>query len=144
MSELAETIIKMFEGLRLKAYQDSVGIWTIGYGTTGSFVIPGMQISVEQAEKYLQDSLVTIEDEIKTLVKVPLNDNQLAALESFVYNLGIGAFAKSTLLKLLNKGEYADAAVQFGFWVHAGSKILPGLVKRREAERKLFLTPSGD
>lgn len=144
MTDQAKVIIRGFEGLRLKSYQDSVGVWTIGYGTTGSFVTPKMQISIEQAEKYLVDSLKILEQEIQTLVKVPLNENQLAALESFCYNLGIGAFAGSTMLKLINKGEFENASLEFHKWIYAGKKILPGLVKRRAAEKDLFLTPTGD
>lgn len=140
MTEQADDLIKSFEGLKLKAYQDSVGKWTVGYGHTKG-VTPGMRISIEQAERYLAEELAVIEDEILTLVKVPLNENQLAALESFIYNLGIGAFAGSTMLRMINKGDYENAAVQFKFWIHAKGKILPGLIKRREAEAKLFLTP---
>lgn len=140
MTEQAETLIRVFEGLRLKAYQDSVGVWTIGYGETQG-VTPGMCISIEQAESYLQARLGILEDEILTLVRVPINDNQLSSLESFCYNLGIGAFAHSTMLKLINKGNFQDAANEFDVWVHAGGKILPGLIKRREAEKELFLTP---
>lgn len=140
MTEQAETLIKTMEGLKLKAYQDTGGVWTIGYGETKN-VTPGMQISIQQAERYLETRLAILEQEILTLVKVPLNDNQLSALESFCYNLGIGAFAGSTMLKMINKGDFKDAALQFGFWVHDNGKIIPGLVKRRAIEAKLFSTP---
>ncbi len=144
MTEEAETIIRVFEGLRLKAYQDSVGVWTIGYGHTGKDVTPGMQISIERAEQLLKADLAVIEEELQELVKVPLNPNQLAALESFIYNLGIGAFSKSTLFALLNQGDYGGCAGQFHKWIYAGKNILQGLVNRRAAEVKLFLTPIGD
>ncbi len=144
MTEEAETIIRVFEGLRLKAYQDSVGVWTIGYGHTGKDVTPGKQISIERAEQLLKADLAVIEEEIGALVKVPLNANQLAALESFIYNMGIKAFADSTLFKMLNDGDYDGAAGQFHRWIYAGKNILQGLVKRRAAEVKLFLTPNGD
>lgn len=140
MSELAEATIKQFEGLRLKAYQDSVGIWTVGYGETKG-VTPGMRISIAQAEKYLKARLEVLEQEIQTLVTVPLNNNELSALESFCYNLGIGVFAGSTMLKLINKGEFESAADEFHKWIYAGKKIVQGLINRRAAEKKLFLTP---
>lgn len=140
MTEQAEILIKTLEGLRLKAYQDSGGVWSIGFGETKG-VTPGMQISIQQAEKYLEARLATLEEEILTLVKVPINDNQLSGLESFAYNLGIGALAGSTMLKLINKGDFAEAADQFSLWTHVKGKIIPGLVTRRKAEQKLFLQP---
>lgn len=140
----AEELIKQFEGLRLKAYADPVGIITVGYGETGKHVTPGMCISIDQAEKYLKARLEVLEQEIQTLVKVPLNENQLAALLSFSYNLGIGAFGGSTMLCLINKGQFSEAANEFHKWVYAGKRILPGLIKRRAAEKTLFLTPIGD
>ncbi|EOH4135354.1 lysozyme [Pseudomonas aeruginosa] len=133
-------LIKSFEGLRLSAYQDSVGVWTIGYGTTRG-VTPYMTITVEQAERMLANDIQRFEPELDKLVKVPLNQNQWDALMSFVYNLGSANLASSTLLKLLNKGDYRGAADQFPRWVNAGGKRLEGLVKRRAAERALFLGP---
>lgn len=131
-------LIKSFEGLRLSAYQDSVGVWTIGYGTTRG-VTRYMTITVEQAERMLSNDIQRFEPEMDKLVKVPLNQNQWDALMSFVYNLGAANLASSTLLKLLNKGDYQGAADQFPRWVNAGGKRLEGLVKRRAAERALFL-----
>ncbi|HEJ5874602.1 lysozyme [Pseudomonas aeruginosa] len=133
-------LIKSFEGLRLSAYQDSVGVWTIGYGTTRG-VTSYMTITVEQAERMLANDIQRFEPELDKLVKVPLNQNQWDALMSFVYNLGSANLASSTLLKLLNKGDYRGAADQFPRWVNAGGKRLEGLVKRRAAERALFLEP---
>ncbi|HBO7470569.1 TPA: lysozyme [Pseudomonas aeruginosa] len=133
-------LIKSFEGLRLSAYQDSVGVWTIGYGTTRG-VTSYMTITVEQAERMLANDIQRFEPELDKLVKVPLNQNQWDALMSFVYNLGSANLASSTLLKLLNKGDYRGAADQFPRWVNAGGKRLEGLVKRRTAERALFLEP---
>ncbi|HFO1371968.1 lysozyme [Pseudomonas aeruginosa] len=133
-------LIKSFEGLRLSAYQDSVGVWTIGYGTTRG-VTRYMTITVEQAERMLSNDIQRFEPEMDKLVKVPLNQNQWDALMSFVYNLGAANLASSTLLKLLNKGDYQGAADQFSRWVNAGGKRLGGLVKRRAAERVLFLEP---
>lgn len=141
MTDLAEEIIKKFEGLKLKAYQDSAGVWTIGYGETKN-VSPGMQISIDQADKYLKARLSVLEEEIQTLVKVPLNNNQLSALESFCYNLGIGAFAGSTMLRLINKEDFKGAVAEFHKWIYVKGKIIQGLVNRRDAEKKLFSTPT--
>ena len=131
-------LIKSFEGLRLRAYQDAVGIWTIGYGTTRG-VRPGMTISKEEAVKFLQEDLARFEKSINDAVKVPINDNQFSALASFTYNVGSGAFRSSTLLRLLNQGDIQGAADQFPRWNKAGGRALAGLTRRRNAERLLFL-----
>lgn len=136
-------LIKEFEGFKSKAYQDIVGIWTIGYGTThinDTPVVIGMTCTTEQAEEYLQDELKTIIASIDKLVKVPLNQNQFDALVSFCYNLGGHALATSTLLKKLNTGDYIGAADQFLKWDHAGGKKVPGLTRRRIAERELWIS----
>lgn len=135
-------LIKRFEGCRLEAYQDSVGVWTIGYGitsATGFKVYKGQKITQEQADELLLKHLTTYERAVARNVRVPLTDNQFAALVSFTYNLGEGALKSSTLLKKLNKGDYQGASKEFGKWVKAGGKKLKGLVDRREAERQLFL-----
>lgn len=139
-SQRGLSLIKSFEGLRLQAYQDSVGVWTVGYGTTRG-VSAGMSITKEQAERMLLNDVQRFEPELGKLVKVALNQNQWDALMSFVYNLGAANLASSTLLKLLNRGDYQGAADQFSRWVNAGGKRLEGLVKRRAAERALFLEP---
>lgn len=132
-------LIKRFEGLRLEAYRDSVGIPTIGYGHTHG-VKMGDVITGAQADAFLREDLQVAELTINTNVKVKLTQGQLDALASFVFNLGSGNFVKSTLLKKLNTGDYAGAADEFGKWVNAGGKKLPGLVNRRAAEREVFLT----
>ncbi len=132
-------LIKSFEGLRLSAYRDAVGIWTIGYGTTRG-VKPGMRISEAEAEKFLQEDLTRFEQAIHEALSVPVNDNQFSALVSFTYNIGSGAFRSSTLLRLLNQGEdVRNVAAQFLRWDKAGGKVLAGLTRRRNAERALFL-----
>jgi len=132
-------LIKSFEGLRLKAYRDAVGIWTIGYGTTRG-VQPGMEITERQAEEFLQADLARFEQAINGAVKAPINDNQFAALVSFTYNVGSGALRSSTLLRLLNGKENVRAvADQFPRWNRAGGRVLAGLTRRRQAERSLFL-----
>lgn len=130
-------LIKTYEGLRLKAYQDSVGVWTIGYGHTRT-AKPGMTITAEEAEALLRQDLADAEKAVTRLVKVPLNDNQYSALVSFVFNLGSGNFAMSTLLKKINSGDIAGAAKEFKRWNRAGKKVLAGLVRRRDAEAALF------
>ncbi|MCO7595084.1 MULTISPECIES: lysozyme [Pseudomonas] len=137
-SQRGLSLIKSFEGLRLQAYQDSVGVWTIGYGTTRG-VRPGMSISKEQAERMLLDDVQRFELEVQRLVSVPLSQSQWDALVSFTYNLGAANLESSTLRRLLNAGDYAGAAEQFPRWNKAGGKVLPGLVRRRAAERELFL-----
>ncbi|AVV37816.1 lysozyme [Pantoea vagans] len=132
-------LIKRFEGLELKAYKDSVGILTIGYGHTHA-VKAGDAITSERADAYLREDLQVAELTINTNVKVKLTQGQFDALVSFVFNLGSGNFVKSTLIRKLNAGDYAGAADEFGKWVNAGGKKLPGLVKRRAAEREVFLT----
>lgn len=130
-------LIKSFEGLRLSAYRCPADIPTIGYGTT-SGVKMGDTITKERAEELLREDVKRFEAQVFRLVKVPLSQGQFDALVSFVYNLGAGNLSNSTLLRLLNAGDYAGAAAQFDRWTKAGGKVLPGLVRRRAAERALF------
>lgn len=137
-------LIKQFEGLRLKAYDDGVGVWTIGYGTirypNGVRVKSGDTCTKEQAEQYLKTDLDSFENVINTKVKVPLTQNQFDALACFVYNVGATNFSNSTLLRKLNAKDYSGAADQLLRWNKAGGKVMNGLTRRREAERKLFLS----
>lgn len=146
ISDKGISLIKQFEGLRLTAYQDSVGVWTIGYGWTqpvdGKPIRPGMTIKEETAERLLRTGLVGYESDVSKLVKVKLTQVQFDALISFAYNLGARALSTSTLLQKLNAGDYAGAADEFPRWNKAGGKVLPGLTLRREAERALFLLDS--
>ncbi len=137
LSQKGLDLIKGFEGLRLNAYQDSGGVWTIGYGHTGG-VKPGDSISQAQAEQYLRQDTGSAQQAVRNAVKVPLTQNQFDALVSFTYNLGAGALQKSTLLKKLNAGDYAGAQAEFGKFVHAGGQVLQGLVRRRGEEAALF------
>lgn len=130
-------LIKRFEGLRLTAYDDGVGVQTIGYGHTAG-VKAGMTITAEQAVQFLREDLHSAERDIDRLVTVHLCQHQFDALASLVFNIGGTAFRDSTLLRKLNAGDYAGAALQFDRWVHGGGKILPGLVRRRAAERAMF------
>lgn len=132
--------IKAHEGCALTAYQDGGGIWTIGYGHTGN-VHEGDTITQDQADALLVADCEPAEDAIDSKVTVPLNTNQYDALGSFTFNIGVENFENSTLLKLLNAGDYQGAADQFGRWVHdAAGNVEPGLVRRREDEKELFLT----
>ncbi|NNJ16322.1 MULTISPECIES: lysozyme [Pseudomonas] len=137
-SQRGLNLIKSFEGLRLQAYQDSVGVWTIGYGATRG-VKPGMTITKDQAERMLLNDVQRFEPEVQRLVTAKLNQDQWDALVCFTYNLGAANLESSTLRRLLNAGDYAGAADQFPRWNKAGGKVLPGLVRRRAAERDLFL-----
>ena len=131
-------LLKSFEGLRLTAYLDAVGVWTIGYGTTRG-VKKGMKITEAQAEKLMKRDLVTFEAAVKKYVNVPLTSDQFSALVSFSYNVGVGAMSKSTLVRMLNQKNYKGAADQFLRWNKGGGRVLAGLTRRRKAERALFL-----
>ena len=129
--------IKRSEGCSLTAYLDSVKVPTIGVGHTRGVKL-GDTCTEEQADQYLLDDLESVYSDIEALVEVPLSQGQFDALCSFVFNLGGPALRGSTLLKLLNAGNYDAAKAQFGKWVKAGQQVLPGLVKRRAAEAAMF------
>lgn len=139
-------LIRKWEGLRLSAYLDPVGIPTIGYGTIkyndGTPVRLGDTLTETEAEDLL---IQHIEDDIlggmDQAITAPINENQYCALVSFTYNLGIGNFRSSTLLRKLNAGDYVGASLEFSRWNKAGGKILQGLVNRRADERALFNSP---
>jgi GH24 family phage-related lysozyme (muramidase) len=132
-------LIKKWEGLRLTAYLPTPNdVWTIGYGHTKT-AKRGMTITEKQAEDLLKGDLAWVEEALARNVKVPLKQNQYDALASFVYNLGEGNFRSSTLLKLLNAGDYDGAADQLLRWNKQKGKVLRGLTNRRMEERALFL-----
>jgi lysozyme len=137
-------LIKNFEGLRLRAYLPTPNdVPTIGYGSTsilGRKPILGESISLQQAEEQLEKDLYKFECTINKLVNVPLTQNQFDALVCFVYNVGSGAFTTSTMLKKLNAGDYVGASEQFIRWNKQAGKELPGLTRRRLAEKALFLS----
>lgn len=132
-------LIKKYEGLKLTSYLCPAGVPTIGWGHTYG-VKMNRTISVAEAEVLLDHDYQEAEDDVLELITVPLTDNQLGALTSFVFNLGQGALKESTLRKKLNQGDYKGAAEEFDKWVYAGSKKLNGLIKRRAEEKQLFLT----
>lgn len=142
INELGLAKIKQFEALKLKAYQDSVGVWTIGYGHTAMAGPPpvhsGMVISEKEANDILNRDLAAYEASVEKAVKVKLTDNQFAALVSFCYNVGPGNFEKSTLVKKLNAGDYDSVPRELAKWNRAGGKVLKGLTNRRAAEAGLW------
>jgi len=133
-------LLKEFEGLRLEAYKCPAGVWTIGYGHT-RMAKEGMKISADVAEAYMHSDLGPIEKQLDKMFPSGLNDNEFSALVSLCFNIGMGAFKKSTLCKLLMEGKKQEAAAEFLRWNKAGGKELAGLTRRRSAERDLFLKP---
>ena len=144
--------LKQYEALRLRAYDDFhparditdisqvKGTLTVGFGHTGADVFPTMVISEAEAERLLSVDVEKFTDGVAMLVEVPLTDNERVALVSLAYNIGLGAFQDSTLLEKLNAGDPAGAADEFPKWRMSKGEIMPGLVRRRAAERTLFLT----
>lgn len=138
----AESIIKQFEGCELTAYKDLKNIWTIGYGHTGKDVVSGMKITQEQADTLLEHNMyltLAMLDHIVPSIEMK-SENKSNALVSFVYNIGIGQFQESTMLKMIRAGDLdSDVAMQFDRWVFCDGKVVDGLYRRRMAEKALFL-----
>ncbi|MDY4315647.1 lysozyme [Pectobacterium actinidiae] len=146
INEAGLDLIKSFEGLKLTKYLDTAGRWTIGYG---HLILPHENfdngITLQEADLLLRHDLKTAEAGVQHYVNVDLNGNQFGALTSFTYNLGVESLETSTLLRLLNQGDYTAAADQFPRWDKDGEHVVEGLLRRREAEKALFLqsiTPS--
>ena len=137
-SQVGINLIKKYEGLRTNAYLCPANVWTIGYGHTKG-VSRGMMISHLEAEELLQEDLRVYEKAVNESVKVDLTQNQFDALVSFTYNVGVGAFSNSTLLRLLNRSKVKEVANQFSRWTRTGGQVLPGLVNRRKDEYSLFI-----
>jgi len=133
-------LTEQFEGCALTAYQDQVGVWTIGYGHTGPEVVAGLTITQAQAQAYLAQDVSSAAACVNKVVTLPLAQDEFDALVDFVFNLGSGAFEGSTLLRDLNAGNFSDAAAQFDLWDHAGGAVVAGLLRRRQAEAALFTT----
>lgn len=148
-------LIKKFEGFRSRAYRDAAGVWTIGYGHTGRSgppaVRPGMRISMARAEEMLRKDLESFAQEVAALVGAErlrqLNDNQFGALVSFAYNVGVGNFARSSVLRAVRHGRFDEVPRLLMRWTKARDprtgrlRTLRGLVRRRRAEGHLWLTP---
>jgi lysozyme len=137
INDVGLKLLTTFEGCELAAYDDGVGVWTIGYGHTAG-VAPGMTITQPEAEEFLRQDLAEFESYVTDLVKVDLSADQFSALVCFCYNTGPEAFGGSTLLKHLNAGDFAGAAGQFPRWNKGGGEPMLGLTRRRLAEQALF------
>ena len=131
------SLIQKFEGCELEAYKCPADVWTIGYGHTKG-VVEGMKITKEEAEQMLIDELHEYENYINKYVTVALSQHQFDALVSWVYNLGPANLKASTMLKVLNEGQYEEVPSQMKRWNKAGGKTLDGLIRRRQAEAYLF------
>ena len=142
MTQKGINLIKQFEGLCLKAYKCPAGVWTIGYGHTQG-VKEGDTITEREAENLLRKDVCNFECNVRCSVIANLNDYQYDALTSLAYNIGLSAFRKSTLLRIINNGNATEDEIrrQFSRWVYGGGKQLPGLVRRRAAEADLYFTP---
>ena len=144
VSPFGVDLICGFEGKRLTAYDDGVGVWTIGFGTTvypnSIKVKKGDACTEAQAKAYMAHDLKKFESAVNNAVTVPLSQNQFDALVSLAYNIGTNAFSGSTLVKKLNSNDFRGAADQFDVWVNAGGKRTQGLVNRRGKEKALFLS----
>jgi lysozyme len=126
------------EGCRCEAYQDVAGVWTIGYGHTGPDVHAGLSITEQQAEALLAQDVSSTAAFVNRSVTVPLTQEEFDGLVDFVFNIGTGAFQKSTMLADLNAGNFAGAAAQFQLWDRAGGKVVAALLQRRNMEARLF------
>jgi lysozyme len=141
--DVALRLIKQFEGLKLEAYPDpgtGGDPWTIGWGSTGSGIKKGVKWTQQQADDRLASDVTKFADGVAELVKVNTNQNQMGALISFAYNVGLGALSGSTLLRKLNAGDYLGAQGQFARWNRAGGRVMAGLTRRRNAEAAVFGT----
>jgi len=134
-------LIAAHEGVRLKSYRDSTGKWTIGYGHTAT-AHAGQSITKQQALNLLREDLAVKEDCVEQYVVVPLTQGQFNALVSLAYNIGCGGFRKSSVLELINKGRYQEAANAMKSYNRAGGKVLAGLTTRRAAEVAMFTNGS--
>jgi GH24 family phage-related lysozyme (muramidase) len=136
-SEVGRELIKEFEGCKQVAYQDSVGVWTIGYGHTKD-VYEGQLAIKKTCDRFLEEDLDEFEGYVDSYVKVELNQNQFDALVAWTFNLGPGNLSESTMLRKLNEGDYDAVPDEMRRWNKAGGEVLNGLVRRRDAEAGLF------
>ena len=136
---IATALIPVFEGTVYTPYRDDGGVWTVCTGHTGSDVIPGHRYTPAQCDAFLKADLRTANNAVTRNVKVPMNEMQEAALTSFVFNVGAGSFAKSSLLKQINAGHYTAACDSLTRWVYIGQVKSPGLMNRREIEKEICL-----
>lgn len=141
-SDAGLLLIKQFESVKLKAYKCPAGVWTIGVGHTSAAgppkVSPGMVISPQEADRILRADVADIDNDMSWLIKVELTQNQWDAIASWTFNCGVGALQKSTLLKRINAKQFDKVPAELMKWTKGGGKELPGLVRRRRAEAKLW------
>jgi len=140
MNKAGLDLIKSFEGLRLKAYRCPAGVPTIGYGATGPDIKIGMIWTEGQCHARLVADVARFEQAVAKALTVTANENQFAAMVSLAFNIGAGGFARSSVLRRHNARDFAGAADAFLLWNKGGGRVLPGLVRRRKAERDLYLT----
>lgn len=138
----AINLIKAFEGLELKAYQDQKGIWTVGYGATGYGIGPETVWTEDQAIQNLSNRVAGIAAQVTAAVGLRVNQNQFDALCSLAYNIGPNAFRGSILVNTVNKRQYLTASLEFLKWDHINGVESKGLLRRREAEKALFMSNS--
>ncbi len=150
INDAALGLIARFEGCRLEAYRDAVGVWTIGYGHTSRAgppqVRPGMRITKEEARAILRRDVERFAREVARVLGADaemLTPNQFGALVSFAYNVGIGNLKRSSVLKAVREGRHDDVPRLLLRWTKAGGRRLRGLVRRRRAEGRLWMTPQG-
>jgi lysozyme len=137
LNEVGLELLKKWEGCKLKSYKDVGGVWTIGYGHTRT-ARANMTITQEEADRLLREDLSVFADNVEKAVKVPLSDNQFAALVVFAYNVGQGAFNKSTLLRKLNAGEFESVPTELLRWNKVKGVVVNGLTNRRKGEAELW------
>ena len=144
MTKEGLALIKRFEGLRLDAYRDAVGVWTIGYGHTSVAGAPevraGLRISEADAHEILARDVETFARGVLDAVTVELSEQQFSALVSFAYNVGLGGFKRSSVLTAVNARDFEAVPRRLNLWTKAGDRVLPGLVRRRAAEGALFMS----
>ncbi len=144
LNEAGVKLIQDFEGLMLEAYRCSAGVLTIGWGHTSAAgepeVTPGMTITEAQAQEIFRRDVKQYSDGVRDLVEVDISDNQFSAMVSLAYNIGVAAFAKSSVLRFTNERRFDEAAASFALWNKAGGQVLRGLVRRRAAEAELYAT----
>lgn len=143
LSQAGKNLIKSFEGLELKVYPDPAtggAPYTAGYGHTGADVKPGMTVTQEMADKWFDSDVARFESGVSALLTAPTNQQQFDAMASLAYNIGLGNFKSSTLLKKHNAKCYQCAAGQFPAWNRAAGKVMNGLTRRRNAERAMYMS----
>ena len=147
VNEAGLALIRAYEGFRAAAYRCPAGVWTIGFGHTSEAGPPvvraGMRVSKAEANTILARDVAMFASDIALMIRVPLNANQFSALVSFAYNVGVGAFRSSSVLKAVNASDFAAVPRRLNLWVKANGKTLSGLVKRRASEGQLFMRPPG-